>query len=133
MPSLKRATWTNRSTARADLLPDGAHAHVGIGHPDHHLQPAHGVARGVGVDGRERAVVAGVHGLQHVERLLAAHLADDDAVGTHTEGIDHQLPDADGALAFDVGRTRFHARHVRLRSRSSAASSMVTMRSSSGM
>ena len=37
------------------------------------------------------AVVARVHGLQHVERLGAADLADDDAVGTHTQGVDHQV------------------------------------------
>ena len=72
------------------------------------------VARGVGVNGGQRSVVARVHGLQHVQRLLAAHLAHDDAVGTHTQGVDHQFADVDGAVAFDVGRARFHARHVRL-------------------
>ena len=61
-----------------------------------------------------RAVVAGVHGLQHVQRLLAAHLAEDDAVGTHTQGVDDQLALPDGALAFDVGRAALQARHVLL-------------------
>ena len=32
--------------------------------------------------------MAGVHRLQHVEGFLAADLADDDAVGTHTQGVD---------------------------------------------
>src|SRR5579872_4715882 len=58
----------------ADLLADGAHAHIGIAHPNHDLQTADGIARGVGVHGGERAVVAGVHGLKHVERLFAADL-----------------------------------------------------------
>ena len=33
-----------------------------------------------------RAVVAGVHGLEHVERFGTAALADDDAFGPHTQG-----------------------------------------------
>src|SRR6187549_2965332 len=59
------------------------------------------------MDGRERSVVAGVHGLEHVERFLASDLADNDAVRTHTQGVDEQLALADGALAFDVRGTRF--------------------------
>ena len=55
-----------------------------------------------------------VHGLQHVQRFFRTDLADDDAVGAHTEGVDDQLPDVDRARAFDVRRPRFHARHVRL-------------------
>ena len=31
--------------------------------------------------------MAGVHGLQHVERLAAAALADDDAVGPHAQAV----------------------------------------------
>ena len=58
--------------------------------------------------------MAGVHRLQHVERFFAAHLADDDAVGAHTEGVDDELPLADRALAFDVGRPGFEPRHVLL-------------------
>ena len=50
--------------------------------------------------------MTGVHRLEHVERFLAADLADDDAVGTHTQRVDHQLPLADRALAFDVRRPR---------------------------
>ncbi len=91
-----------------------ANAHIGVGHADHHFEPAQAVARGVGVDGGQRAVVAGVHGLQHVQGFFRANFADDDAVGPHTEGVDDQLPDVDRADAFHVGRARFHARHVRL-------------------
>ena len=64
--------------------------------------------------GRQRSVVAGVHRLQHVERFLAADLADDDAVGAHTQGVDDELPLADRALAFHVGRARLEPRHVLL-------------------
>ena len=66
----------------------------------------------VRVNGRQRSVVTGVHGLEHVQRFFTADLADDDAVGTHTQGVDDQLPLADGALAFDVGRPGFEPRHV---------------------
>jgi hypothetical protein len=68
----------------------------------------------VGVDGGDGAVVAGVHGLQHVQRLFAAHLAQDDAVGPHAQRVDHQLALADGALAFEVGRPALQAGHVLL-------------------
>ena len=43
------------------------------------------------------------------------HLADDDAVGTHTQAVDEQLPLADRALAFDVRRPRFQPDNVLLR------------------
>ena len=74
------------------------------GHADHRLEPRQGVARRVGVDGGHRAVVAGVHGLEHVERLGAAALADDDPVGPHAQGVAHQVAGVICALALDVRR-----------------------------
>ena len=68
----------------------------------------------VGVAGGQRAVVAGVHGLEHVQRLAGAALADDDAVGPHPEGVPDELADGDGALALDVGRARLERHHVLL-------------------
>ena len=58
--------------------------------------------------------MAGVHGLQHVKGFLAAHLAYDDAVGPHAQGVDQQLALAYAALAFDVGRTALQPDHVLL-------------------
>src|SRR3546814_4276887 len=46
---------------------------VVAGEADHVLQAGERLARTVGVQRAERAVVAGVHGLQHVDRLRAAH------------------------------------------------------------
>ena len=66
-------------------------------HEHQHLQPLDNLAGAVGVDGGHRAVVAGVHGLDHVQRLGAAALADDDAVGPHAQGVLHQV--ADGVFA----------------------------------
>ena len=79
---------------RGDLLADRLHRQVEAGHQHHHLEPVQRVARRVGVDRRQRAVVAGVHGLEHVERLGAADLADDDAVGPHAQRVAHQVADA---------------------------------------
>ena len=80
---------------RRDLLAHRALRQVRRAHRDHRLDAGQRVARRVGVDGRQRSVVARVHRLQHVERFLAADLADDDAVGAHTQGVDHELPLAD--------------------------------------
>ena len=97
-----------------DLLADGADRQVDAGHQDHGLQPREAVARGVGVDGGDRAVVAGVHRLQHVERGAVADLADDDAVGPHAQGVAHQVADGDLARALDVGRAGLEPQHVLL-------------------
>src|SRR5690606_12772183 len=80
----------------------GAHRldrHLDPGHGDHVLQTADAVAGRVGVDRGHRPVVAGVHGLEHVDDLLAAGLADDDAVGPHPERVPETVALGDGALA----------------------------------
>ena len=83
-------------------------------HGDHRFQAAHGFARAVGVQRAHRAVMAGVHGLQQVERLGSAHFAHDDAFGTHTQAVPDQVAHGDLALAFEVGRAGFQAHHMRL-------------------
>ena len=75
----------------------------------------------------------GVHRLQHVERLGAAHLADDDPIRSHAQRIAHQIPLQDRASSFDVGRPRFHPRDVACCSWSSAESSIVMIRSRASM
>jgi hypothetical protein len=67
------------------------------------------------VGGGERAIVTGVHGLQHVERLAAAALADDDAIRPHAQRVANQVADRDLAFAFHVRRPRLERHHVRLR------------------
>src|SRR5438477_1542302 len=66
-----------------DLLADGLDGQVHAAHQDHGLEAAQRIAGGVGVQSRQGAVVAGVHGLEHVQRLAAAALAHHDAVGPH--------------------------------------------------
>jgi len=78
------------------------------------LQSLDRISRRVGMDGGQRAVVAGVHGLQHVQRFLAADLAHDDPVRPHTEAVDQQLALPNSAISFEVGRARFQTDDVRL-------------------
>ena len=58
--------------------------------------------------------MAGVHGLQHVERFLAADLTHDDPVRPHTQGVHDQVALPHAALAFDILRTCFEAYDVSL-------------------
>ena len=58
--------------------------------------------------------MARVHRLEHVERLGAANLADDDAVGPHAQRVADEIADADLALALDVGGARLEPDHVLL-------------------
>jgi len=118
---------------RRYLLADGAHPHIRVGHADHDFEAAQSIAGRVGVNRGERTIVARVHGLQHVQRLFRANLAHDDAIGAHAQGVDDELPDVDGADALHIGRPVSMRATCVCCSRSSAASSMVTMRSSSGM
>jgi hypothetical protein len=54
----------------------------------------------------------GVHGIEHVESLFAAHLAHHNAIGAHTQAINHQLPLTHGAFSFNVWGPRLQPHHV---------------------
>ena len=58
--------------------------------------------------------MAGIHGLQQIEGFGSAHLADDDAVGTHTQAVLDEIAHGDLALAFEVRRPRLKPDHMRL-------------------
>ena len=75
---------------------DRGHRQVGRHHPQH-LQPLDHFPRTIGVHGGHRPVVAGVHGLDHVQRFGAAALTHQDPVGSHAQGVFHQV--AYGVLA----------------------------------
>ncbi len=51
---------------------------------------------------------------KQVEGLRSAHLADDDAFGTHTQTVAHEIAHGDLALAFKVRRPGFEAHHMGL-------------------
>jgi hypothetical protein len=52
--------------------------------------------------------------LQHVDRLAATALADDDAVRAHAERVANQIADGVCALALQVGGPRLERDDVRL-------------------
>src|SRR5271165_591432 len=97
---------------RRNLLAHRFFGHIHVAHGDHRFEPGDGIAWGVGVNGGHGAFVAGIHGLEHVEGFFTAHLADDDAIGAHTQAVDEKLTLADGALAFNVGGAGFEADDV---------------------
>ena len=98
----------------ADHLANGARGQREAAHRDHRFAARQGFARVVGVQRSHRAVMAGVHGLQQVERLGSADFADDDAFGTHTQAVPDQIAHGDLAFALDVGRAGFQPHHMRL-------------------
>src|SRR3954451_5037615 len=58
--------------------------------------------------------MAGVHGLQQIERLGSADFADDDAFGSHTQAVADQFAHRDLACTLDVGWPGFQPHHMRL-------------------
>ena len=68
----------------------------------------------VGVNGSQRSVVAGIHGLEHIQSFFTANLTDDDAIWPHTQAIDDQLALVHCAPALDVRRPAFQTDDVLL-------------------
>ena len=113
-PSARRASWMTTWIAEAIWLRT---ARCGMSMPDiaTMFSIRDSASRGeLRVDGGQRAVVAGVHRLEHVERLGAADLAHDDAVGAHAQRVDHELALGDLAPALDAGRPRLEPADVLL-------------------
>ena len=110
-----RATNTTASMLDATCARTAASGNRRIGEQHEGLEAGERVGRAVGVDGGHRAVVTGVERLEHVERLAAAHLADDEAVGTHAQRGPDQRPHRDPARTLGVGRTGLEPHDVRLR------------------
>ena len=113
-PSRRRATWTMTSIEVAIISRMVFGGQREAAHGDHQFEARQRLARAVGVERAHRAVVAGVHRLQQVERLRSAHLADDDALGTHAQAVLDQIAHGDLALALDIGRARLETHDVRL-------------------
>ena len=87
MPSRMRAIWTIMSSAAATWVRTALAGRLMPARPIMFSSRVRASRGRLAWIGAERAVVAGVHGLQHVDRLAAAHLAEDDAVGAHTQGV----------------------------------------------
>ncbi len=106
-PSRMRSVCTTRSTALAIWLRMVLAGILPVPIKHHVFDPRERVARGVGVHGGHRAVMAGVHRLQHVERFGAANLADDDPVRTHPQRVAHERALIDLPAPLDIRRPRF--------------------------
>jgi hypothetical protein len=68
---------------------------------------------GTGVQDGHEAAVAGIGGLQHVQDLGSANLADDDPVWAHAQGVADDLAQWDLASTLDVGWARLEPDDVR--------------------
>jgi hypothetical protein len=93
----------DRTDATADETPDDVEAGAGCGQ-GHRLQAGWHLLGAAGMEGGHEPAVPGVGGLQHVQHLGAANLADDDAVGAHAKGVADQLAQRDLASTLDVRR-----------------------------
>jgi len=82
---------------------DDVVAEVFLGHLGVGVQLGQGLAGGVGVDGAHRALMPGVHRVQHVQGLGAADLPDDDPLRPHPQRLADQLADADLPHPLQVG------------------------------
>ena len=79
---------------------------------DQRLESVEDVEGAVGVTRRPRPVVAGVQRLDEGEHLGAAHLADDQAVGTQPQRGAHELLERDRRWAVDGGRAGLEPEEV---------------------
>ena len=113
-PSRRREAWMMTSIEPVIISRMVLGGSAIAAHHDHRFETAEGLARAVGVQRAHRAVVARVHGLQQVERLRSAHLADDDALGPHAQAVLDEIAHGDLAFAFEVGRARLETHDVRL-------------------
>ena len=99
---------------RADLVPDGPVRNIEAGHGHHGLQAGHGIPGRVGVDGGERPVMPGVHGLEHIQGFAGPDLPQDDALRPHPQGVFNQVPLGDLPGTLQVGGPGFQADYVLL-------------------
>jgi hypothetical protein len=58
------------------------------------------------VQGSQRAIVTGVHRLEHIQNFASVTFSNNDPVRAHTQGIPHQVTDGYLAFTFKIGRLR---------------------------
>ncbi len=97
---------------RRDLRTQRVNGEADSRHGHHVLDTAQGVSWRIGVNGGQGTIVAGVHGLQHVQGFAATNLADDDSFGPHTQAVPDEIARGDFTLAFDIRRSRLQSNNV---------------------
>ena len=113
-PSRSRSRWTTRSIALAACWRTATCGSATSAISASVSMRRSASAAGVRVHGGHRSVVSRVQRLQHVERLRAAHLADDDAIGAHAQRVAHELADRHLSPTLEVRGTALEAQDVRL-------------------
>ena len=78
------------------------------------LDPRRHLGGPVGVQRAHPALVAGVQGREQLADLRAAHLADDEAVGPHPQGLADELDEGDPTDTLDVGPAALEPDDVRM-------------------
>ncbi len=116
-PSGRRATWTTASTEEWIWARMASTGRPVPARRTRLSRRARASAGPVGVDGAERAAVAGVERLEEVEGLLAPDLADDQPVGPEPQRGPDERPDRDRTGALGVGRPGLEPDDVRLAER----------------
>ena len=81
------------------------------------LDPGGDVGGGVGVQGAAAALVPGVEGGEQLDHLRAAHLADDDPVRSHPQGLADQVVQRQRPGPLEVGGAGLERDDVRVRRR----------------
>ena len=114
-PSRMRSWWTIRSIAEEIC---SRMARTGSSMPAISIivSRRESVSRGLlEWSGGHRAVMAGVHGLQHVQRLHRRGISPTMMrSGRMRSAVDHQVANGDFAASFNIGRARFQRDHVLL-------------------
>lgn len=64
------------------------------------------------MNGGERSVVSGVHGLEHIESFPSAAFADDDTIRSHSKRISDKVSGGDSSTSFDIWRSCFEPEYV---------------------
>ncbi len=85
VPSLNRLTWTTTLIAEEICRRQTVSGMFKLAMATMVSKRLRASRGRIGVDGCERAIVARIHRLQHVERFIAANLTDDDSIRTHTQ------------------------------------------------
>src|SRR2546426_3494056 len=97
-----------------DLAANGPRRQLRAGEQDQGFESVERIARVVGMQSAHRAVVTGVHRLEHVESFGTAALAYHDSVWSHAKAVAHEVADGDGASTLDVLRLRLEADDMNL-------------------
>lgn len=66
------------------------------------------------MDSGQRAIVTGIHRLQHVQGFSTTTLANDDPIRTHTQAVLDQVTNGHGSLALNIWRPSFKSDGVGL-------------------